>query len=56
MSGGLLNDALGATIIIVMAAGAIGLAAATLDVLGIGYDLDSILGYRQEIQWDDGVK
>ena len=56
MSGSLLNIAIGATIVIVMLAGAIGLAAAAFDVLGIEHHLDSMLGHMPEIQWEDGVK
>ena len=56
MSGSLLNIVIGAVIIIVMAAGAIGLAAATFDVLGIEHHLDSMLGHRPEIRWEDGVR
>ena len=56
MSGSLLNVAIGATIVIVIIAGAIGLAAAAFDVLGVEQHLDSMLGHRPEIQWDDGVR
>ena len=56
MSGGLLNVAIGATIVIVIIAGAIGLASAAFDVLGVEQHLDSMLGHRPEIQWDDGVR
>ncbi len=56
MNGNLLSLALGATIIVVVVAGAIGLAAATLDVLGIGHDLDAMLGRSPPIRWEDGVR
>ena len=56
MSGSLLNVVIGATILIVIAAGTIGLAAAAFDMLGIEQQLDSMLGHRPEIQWEDGVR